>query len=195
MAQPCTLPCRVWRAYGRGPKGILSPHSCLQMDNRSERDFLLFFGRLFCVWGASTQPGKPAPSWEGTRSSLDTPSLEKKNKPRSSCSACQGKLSRAKLAPSCHRLSPAKSPAASTTRKGHGSLSQRSHLQKPPLLVNTPGKGTIIPSNSIPTFLHPPTHGFAAQKAANNPSGRELCCNQGLHAMSKALITTVILEA
>lgn len=156
-----------------------------------------FFG---CLLRASTHPGKLALIWGGARSSPDTPSLEKKKKKKkkssgSSGSACQGKLGKAKLAPSCHRLSPAKSPATSAARTGHGSLSQRLHLRKPPLLVHTPGKGTIIPSNSIPAFLHPPTHRFAAQKAANNPSGRELCCNQGLHAMSKALITTVILEA
>lgn len=47
----------------------------------------------------------------------------------------------------------------------------------------------MIPSNSIPAFLH---YGFGAQKAAKNPSGGELCCHQGLCAMSNALSTTVI---
>lgn len=161
-----------------------------------------FFGRQLRAWGASAHPGKPAPSRGGARSESRK---QEKNHPKPNpkkqllCLPGQAQQSTTRS-----RL-PSPVPCQKSRGKGlphapawHGSLSQRSHLRKAPLFVNTPGKGTIIPCNSIPAFLHPPTHpptGFAAQKAANNPPGRELRRNRGPHAMSKALITTVILEA
>ena len=164
--------------------------------NQSERDFVLFLD-------ACSVLGVPAPWQAGselgscTFLSRHTESGRRKNLMKQLlCLPGQAQQSKTRS------QLPSSGPCQKSRRKGlphaparHGSLSQWSHLRKPPLFVNTPGKGTIIPSNSSPTFLHPPTHGFPAQKAANNPSGRELCCHQGLHAMSKALITTVILEA
>lgn len=178
---------------------VRSPHSCLQMGNQPELDFLGFFLDTGSVRGVPAH----TPASRLRAGEVHVPSLEnkKKNHPKPNpkkqllCLPGQAQQSTTRS-----RL-PSPVPCRKSRGKGlprapawHGSLSQRSHLRKAPLFVNTPGKGTIIPCNSIPAFLHPPT-GFAAQKAANNPPGRELRRNRGPHAMSKALITTVILEA
>lgn len=175
-------------------------------DGQTTRPRILaFFGHLLRACGASTRFCKPARSWGGTRSSPE----QGKNMKRLLCLPGPARAStpeqRRFQLPSSAPAPPCQNAArhaACTATKGFlhireqcRSFSQRLHLRKPPLFSNTPGKGTIIPSNSIPTSLHPATHRSAAQKAANNASDREPCCNQGLHAMSNALITTVILEA